>query len=744
LTPLSIMKRDSFPFYKQLDRTDCGPTCLRVIAKYYGKVYSAEYLREKCHLTREGVSVAGIIDGAEAIGLNALTVSVNIDTLRDEAPLPCIAYWRQRHFVVIYKVTKEHVYVSDPDFGKIRYTINDFLKGWLGNNFIENASEGLIILLETTPEFLSKDDTTQKSKLGLKFIIPYLRSYKNYIVQLVLGLLVGSVIQLVFPFLTQSIVDYGVRYQNLNFIYLILFGQIMLFASQTGIGIIRSWLLLHLGARINIAIASDFLRKLMRVPLSFFDSKITGDIMQRVEDNRRVEAFLSAQSLSMIFGTFNAVIFLAVLMYYHVTIGLIFLISAVLYSGWVMLFTKRIAELEYKRFDESAGNSSSLIQIIQGISEIKLNTSERRRRWEWEAIQIKLFKISVRVLSLMNYQSAGAVFINEFKNIIITFLAAKAVVDGQITLGMMLAIQYIIGQLNAPLNDFIFFVRNAQEAKISLERIGEIHDKEDETLDRDQKVESLPSDKTISINNLSFRYGGPSSALVLDDLSFSLPAGRITAIVGTSGSGKTTLLKLLLKLYNPTAGTIKVGNQNLENIDTAFWRKQCGAVMQDGYIFTDTLAKNITESNSEGMLDKERLLSSVQMANIEEFAERLPAGYNTRIGVAGTSGVTLSGGQKQRVLIARAIYKNPEFLFLDEATSSLDANNERVIMEGLENYFQGKTVLIIAHRLSTVKKADLILVMERGKVIEAGNHAELTAKQGAYYALVKNQLELGN
>lgn len=739
------MKIKKFPFYKQLDRTDCGPACLRMIAKHYGKLYSAEYLREKCHITREGVSVSGITDAAEAIGMHTLAASVSFDSLRDEVPLPCIAYWRQRHFLVVYAVEKETVFVSDPDHGKIKYNKDDFLKGWTGNKFLQNGStEGLVILLEPTPKFDELDEGTSKSKLGLKFLFPYLKPYQNYITQLFLGLIVGSILQLAFPFLTQSIVDYGVRYQNLSFIYLVLIGQIMLFVSQTTLSIIRSWLLLHLGARINISIASDFLTKLMKLPVSFFDSKITGDIMQRVEDNRRIEGFLSSQSLNLIFSAVNSIIFLGVLFYYNYLIGVIFLVGSVLYAIWVLIFSKKRAELDYRRFDESAGNSSSLIQIISGFSEIKLNGSEKRRRWEWEAIQIKLFKISLKGLAIANYQGAGAFFINELKNIFITFLAAKSVVDGEITLGMMLAIQYIIGQLNAPLNSFIGFVQNAQDAKISLERIGEIHDKDNESVNEYQGIDSLPKQKDLTINNLSFRYGGPGSSLVLNDVSLVIPEGKVTAIVGASGSGKTTLLKLLLKLYKPTSGNIKIGNVNLENIDNSFWRRNCGVVMQDGYIFTDTLLRNITESDSEKILDKEKLQRSVRIANIEEFAESLPAGYNSRIGVQGTSGVNLSGGQRQRVLIARAIYKNPGFLFFDEATSSLDANNERFIMEALEEYFQGKTVLTIAHRLSTVKKADQIIVMEKGRIIECGTHAELVEKRSAYFHLVKNQLELGN
>jgi len=734
----------SFPFYKQLDLTDCGPACLRMIAKFYGKVYSADFLREKCHITREGVSVSGITDGADSIGLHSIAVSIGFDSLRNEAPLPCIAYWRQRHFLIVHDINDTHVMVADPAHGKIKYSKDEFLNGWTGNKFLQADNEGLIILLEPTPRFYEDYGETKKSKLGLKYLLPYLKPYRSYLFQLLIGLVIGSVLQLALPFLTQSIVDYGVRYQDIHFIYLILIGQIMLFTSQTTLSIIRSWLLLHLGARVNISIASDFLTKLMKLPLSFFDSKITGDIMQRVDDNRRVESFLSSQSLGLVFSAFNAIVFLLVLFYYNLLIGTIFLTGSAIYILWVLTFSKKRAELDYRRFDESAGNSSSLIQIISGISEIKLNGSEKRRRWEWESIQIKLFRISLRGLTIANYQGAGAFFINELKNITITFLAAKSVLDGQITLGMMLAIQYMIGQINSPLNNLIGFIQSAQDARISLERIGEIEDQTEEQENSESKIDYLPNDRTIYIENLNFRYGGPSSKWIIEDLTLELPAGKVTAIVGTSGSGKTTLLKLLLKLYNPTNGSIKVGNVGLDKIDTPFWRNNCGVVMQEGYIFTDTLLRNITESDSEKILDKEKLQRSVNMANIEEFAENLPAGYYSRIGTQGTSGINLSGGQKQRVLIARAIYKDPNFLFFDEATSSLDANNEKVIMEELDHYFNGKTVLIIAHRLSTVRKADQIIVMEKGKIVESGSHESLTQARGAYYNLVKNQLELGN
>lgn len=740
------MKRSKFPFYKQFDRTDCGPTCLRMIAKHYGKIYSTEYLRDKSFITREGVSIMGIAEAAEDIGMHSLAANVNITALINDVPLPCIAYWRQRHFVVVYDVKGDSVFVADPEHGKLKYTKEEFTRGWTNTQHKTqvNNEEGLLLLLEPTPDFYQKEDSSSRKKPGFRMILPYFRPFRSYLVQLILGLVLSSILQFIFPFLTQAIVDNGIRYQNLNFVQLVLIGQVVIFLSQLSINIIRSWLLLHLGSRINIAISSDFLTKMMKLPLSFFDSKITGDIMQRVEDNRRVERFLSSQSLSIIFSFFNLLVFTILLFYYNKTIGGVFMLGSAVYVVWIYLFMKKRAELDFRRFDESAGNSSSMIQLINGMPEIKLNGSQKRRRWEWESIQIRLYNISIRTLAIAQFQGSGGNLINEMKNILITFIAATAVINGQMTLGMMLAIQYILGQLNVPLNNFLTFIQGAQDAKISLERIGEIHEIEDEDPSELSKVDSLGSSRDINISNLNFRYGAQGSPLVLDSFTVNIPEKKVTAIVGSSGSGKTTMLKLILKFYTAQEGSIKIGSIDLKNIDASFWRSKCGVVMQEGYIFTDTILKNITESDSEGMIDKVRLQEAVHVANIEEFIDKLPAGYNTRIGVQGTSGVTLSGGQKQRVLIARAIYKNPDYLFFDEATSSLDANNELKIMENLERFFVSKTVIVIAHRLSTVKNADNIIVMENGLIVEEGNHESLIRLKGKYYTLVKNQLELGN
>lgn len=735
------LKKHKFPFYKQFDRTDCGPACLRMLAKYYGKVYSPEYLRELCKITSEGVSVMGMTDAAEKIGFKTLVASVNYETLEKQAPLPCIVHWRQRHFLIVYKIEKGKIYVADPDYGHIVYEKEKFIKGWQNTRYLNNSDEGLVILLEPTPEFHEKIEEN-KEKKGFLSLLPYIKPYKKYTLQIIVGLTIVSIIQLILPFLTQSIVDKGINYRDLHFVVLVLIAQITLFFSQSFVNFVQNWLLLYVGSRINLTIASEFLIKLMKLPVSYFDSKIPGDILQRLQDSDRLERFLTT-SPTTLFSLVNMIIFMGILLYYNTVIFGIFLLGATLYIIWILFFMKKRAELDYRRFDESSGNSSSLLQIINGIREIKINGSEKRRRWGWEEMRIKLYKISIESLKLAQLQMIGANSINEVKNILISFTAAYAVIKGDMTLGMMLAVQYIIGQLNNPLISLVQFFRDAQDAKISLQRMNEIKEIKDEYEAQDINHE-VPKNKTIEIHNLSFQYGGENSKFILDNINLQIPQGKVTAIVGESGSGKTTILKLLLKLYNPTDGKISIGGIDLKNIDTREWRGVCGVVMQDGYIFTDTIARNITESQSDWMLDKAELLNAVKIANIEEMIESFPTGYNTRIGPTGTSGITLSGGQIQRTLIARAVYKNPQYLFFDEATSALDANNEKIIMENLNQFFSGKTVVVIAHRLSTVKNADNIVVLDKGKIIEQGTHTDLIKIKGAYFELVKNQLELSN
>ncbi|QMU28194.1 peptidase domain-containing ABC transporter [Adhaeribacter radiodurans] len=731
-----------FTFYRQLDEMDCGPTCLKMIAAFYGKVYATEYLRELSHTTREGVSLMGLSEAAEAIAMKSFAVKVDFTTLLNDVTLPCIIHWQQNHFVVVYRIGKNKIWVADPSFNLITYSKEEFLAGWLYNKKKTATDEGIVFIVEPTVQFFEEETGTENRRTGIKILFPYLKPFTKYILQLFVGLIIASILQLIFPFLTQGVVDYGIKNQNIHFIYLMLFAQLMLFFSQSTVEIIRSWILLHVGSRMSISLLSDFLVKVMKLPIAFFDSKMTGDLLQRIEDHNRIESLLSSTTLNVLFSVVNLFVFGTILAFYNLSILLIFLLGAVLYSGWVLFFMKRRATLDFKRYSYESENRNSLIQLIQGMQEIKLNNSEKRRRWEWETTQVKLFKISLKGLTVAQYQTLGANFINQIKNIFITFLSAKAVIQGDMTLGMMLAVQYIIGQLNEPINNFISFTRTAQDASLSLQRLGEIHDKEEEEKNNLAQTPFLATyAKDIFINNVSFSYSGPNSPAILKDLDFYIPQGKVTAIVGASGSGKTTLLKLLLKFYAPTQGKIQVGNISLNTISARAWREKCGVVMQDGFIFADTIARNITESDSHTSIDRKRLLHAVRVANIENFIESLPQGYNTNIG---GNGIALSGGEKQRLLIARAVYKNPEFLFFDEATSALDANNEKIIMKRLEDFYAGRTVVVIAHRLSTVKNADQVLMMDQGRIIESGSHDYLTQTKGAYYTLVKNQLELGN
>jgi ATP-binding cassette subfamily B protein len=717
-----------------------------MIAKHYGKNYSLQDLRQRCFITREGVSLLGISEAAEQIGFRSTGVQITWEQLQNEITYPCILHWRQDHFVVLYKITKKNqkqkIWIADPAHGLVKYTKEEFLKNWISNKN-QGKDSGIALLLEPSPDFyLAADEKQDKTKF--KFLLKYLSPHTSFITQVLLAMLVGSLLQLIAPFLTQAVVDKGINTQNINFVTLVLIAQLVLIISRTSVDFIRNWLLLHISTRINISLISDFLIKLMRLPIGFFDTKMIGDIMQRIGDHSRIESFLTGSSLNILFSMINLLIFSIVLALYDIKILGVFLLGSAIYFIWVWLFLKKRRELDFKRFAQLSSNQSNLFQLITGMQEIKLNNCERQKRWKWENIQARLFKVNIQGLTLSQWQQAGAVFFNESKNILITFMSAMAVINGDMTLGMMMAVQYIIGQLNAPVEQMIGFMRAAQDAKISMERLGEIHNKEDEEPETMVKVHSLPSNKTISINNLSFQYEGPNSNMVLEDLTVTIPQGKTTAIVGESGSGKTTLVKLLLGFYKPDKGEIKVGGTLLSNYSSSFWRSQCGAVMQDGFIFSDSIAENIAPSDDN--IDYIKLRNATKVANISDFIDNLPLGFNTKIGQEGSG---ISQGQKQRILIARAVYKNPEYFFFDEATNALDAYNEKVIVENLNEFFKGngtdkKTVVIVAHRLSTVKNADQIIVLEKGKIIEKGTHEELTKLKGKYYELVKNQLELGN
>ena len=725
-----------FPFFKQLDAMDCGPSCLRMITSYHGKNFSLQTLREKCFLTREGVSFLGISDAAESIGMRSVGARVSFAQLEGEVPLPAIVHWKEEHFVVVYAFGKGKVRVADPAFGLINYLTSDFLKGWCGSTD-QLKAKGLALIVEPTPDFyMQQEEKTDKSSFS--YLFSYLRNQKKFLWQLFFGLLLGSLFQLIFPLLTQTMVDVGINNRDIGFVTLILVAQLILFISQTTVDFFRSWILLHLTTRLNISLISDFLIKLMRLPISFFDAKMIGDLLQRVGDHTRIENFITSQTLNVLFSMVNLLVFSVVLAMYSWMILLVFVLGSLLYVLWIVLFLKRRRELDFHRFRQLSENQAKLIELITGMQEIKLNNCEKQKRWEWERIQARLFKVNIRRLSLNQTQTIGSSFINQLKNILISFLAAKLVMDGHITIGAMVAVSYIIGQMNAPLSNLMDFIQNAQDAKISLERLNEIHLRKDEENTEEPGLADLPANRDISVKAVTFQYEGPRSPKVLKEVSLAIPVNQTTAIVGMSGSGKTTLIKLILGFYPPVSGSILVGETNVDQISTTVWRDRCGVVMQDGFIFSDSILNNILVGDEK--IDRDRLEGAVRMANIQDYIESLPMGYHTKIGQEGAG---LSQGQKQRILIARAVYKNPEFLFFDEATNALDANNEKVIMENMNQFYKGRTVVVVAHRLSTVRNADQIVVLDKGEIVERGKHDELIRLKGNYWHLVKNQLELG-
>jgi len=782
----------NFPFYSQPGVMDCGPTCLRMVAKYYKKSIPLQFLRENTQIGKQGVNLLGISDAAESIGFRTQSIKLSYKELKGDARLPAILHWRQNHFIILYKIKQETFFIADPAAGLIKLSATEFKQNWISDK-TKKYDSGVALLLEPSPAFYNDDTIDDLKAKGLVFknIFKYILPYKKLVLQLIIGLAVASILQLFLPFLTQSVVDVGVNTANIHFVYIVLLAQLALFAGRMIIEFVRGWILLHISTRINVSILTDFLIKLMKLPVSFFDSKHTGDVMQRMNDHSRIENFLTGSSINVIFSLLNLVIFSIVLAVFNTGIFIVFAGASFCYSSWIIFFLKKRRDLDYRRFEIASKEQGVTIQLVQGMQEIKLNGVERQMRWIWERLQAKLFRLSMKNLSLNQLQEAGGFFMNEGKNILITYLSAKAVIDGQMTLGSMLAVQYIIGQLNSPIEQLIGFVQSLQNAKISMDRLNEIHAMEDEESDKKNLLQELPvaftkqvvGGKGITVNapftertlqqngrevnspeisngdsnlltsldestdrpaaicfqNVTFTYTGAGNDPVLRDINLQIPKGKTTAIVGISGSGKTTLLKLLLKFYQPQKGEIKLDDTSLSAISHKVWRSHCGVVMQESFIFSDSIAKNIAVGVDTP--DMERMKQSVELANVKEFIERLPLGYNTKIGAEGTG---ISMGQKQRILIARAIYRNPEFIFFDEATNSLDANNESVIMENLESFFKGRTVVVVAHRLSTVKHADQIVVLNKGTITEKGSHKELINLRGEYWTLVKNQLELGD
>lgn len=727
--------RRSFPFHKQSDAMDCGPTCLKMIAAHYGRDYPLQFLRNTCRISRQGVTFADLIAAGEQLGFKTLSAELPFAVLAKKAPLPCILHWDKQHFVVLYHITEKEVWLADPALGKgSRYSVPEFMAAWQ----VEDNGYGRALFLEPGPAFYTAPPVNGQ-RASLRSLLPYLKMHRKSLVPVSGTLLLAAVFSLLTPLLTQAIVDKGIRQQQVSLLLLICAGQLMLFLGRMVMDFLRARLLLKIGARTGIVMLKDFLHKLMRLPFSFFDNRQAGDNMQRVTDNQRVEDFLTSSLVAFVMSVVTLLVLGGVLLYYNWQICLLFTTLAAAGILWAGAFGEKRGRLDQKRFKILAANQDTLLEIFSAIQEIKLTGSEAARGAQWEALQERSFAVKLESLKLDQFIQGVAMFINEMRNVVITCLAAILVVNGHLSLGAMLAVTYVCGQLNAPVSQLTDFIRIAQHTRFSLRRMAEVHHEPDEDPPHAEDIPpALVTGKDLHLEGLSFQYGHKHSPFVLKNIHLVIPAGKVTAIVGMSGSGKTTLLKLLLKFYQPVQGQILIGGIPLQQLPAKAWRRYCGAVMQDGYVFRDTIANNVFAGATQR--DEARLHEACRMANIHDFFSAMPFGYETLVG---KDGYGLSEGQVQRLLIARLIYRNPSLVLLDEATNSLDAHNERAIINNLQGFFRGKTVVVVAHRLSTVKHADQILVMDKGAIVETGTHETLTARGGAYYQLIKNQLELG-
>lgn len=721
-----------FPTEYQMDAKDCGPASLKMVAKYFGRYYSLQYLRDKCGITKEGVSLLGISAAAESIGLHTAAFKCTIDDVILKVPFPVIIYWNENHFVVVYHANKKYIWVSDPCKGHVKYTKREFMEGW----YLKNEDKGVLLALEPTADFkLSKQEKKQE-KDSMLSMLRYFMPYKKEFSLIFFVMLVATLLQGILPFISKSVIDIGISTSDVNFINMVLAGNICILLSIMVFSVVRDWILMHITARVNIALISDYLIKLMKLPVTFFENKLLGDILQRAADHERIRSFIMNNSLSLIFSTFTFLLFSIILLIYNHVIFFIFLGGSILYVTWVMLFLSIRKKLDWQYFELISRNQSYWVETVSAIQDIKIYNYERARRWKWEEIQARLYHVNKRVLAVTNMQNLGAQFIESIKNMAITFFCATAVIRGDITFGVMISTQFIIGMLNGPLVQFISFVVSAQYAKISFLRMNEIRqlDDEDELLSVGSTT-ILPENRSLILKSVMFQYA-PHLPMVLTNINLIIPENKVTAIVGSSGCGKSTLLKLLVRLYKPSYGTVNMGGMNVTALNLRKWREMCGVVMQDGKIFSDTIKNNIVLDDEK--VDEAQLIKCCQIAQIKEEIDQMPRGFDTEIGEQGRG---LSGGQKQRLLIARALYRNPQYLFLDEATNALDTVNEQKIVKALNSAFENRTVVIIAHRLSTIRHADQIVVMNKGQIVEVGNHEQLMARRYMYYTLVNSQNE---
>lgn len=727
---MRIYKR--FPTEYQMDSQDCGPASLKMVAKHFGRYYSLQYLRDRCGITKEGVSLLDLSTGAEAIGLHSLAIKCSIDDLVQKVPFPAIVFWGQNHFVVVYHADRRHVWVSDPTKGHVKYSHEEFRNGW----YLEGEGHGVLLALEPTANFSSSKEEIEQRKDSMTGILRYFHPYRKSFGLIFLIMILATLLQSILPFISKAVIDVGIGTSDIHFINIVLIGNICILVSIMVFNVLRDWILMHITARVNIALISDYLIKLMKLPVSFFENKLLGDILQRAADHDRIRSFIMNNSLSLIFSTFTFVLFSIILLLYNHTILLIFLGGSVLYVCWVLLFLRIRKKLDWQYFELVSRNQSYWVETVTAIQDIKIYNYERARRWKWEEIQASLYHVNRRVLAVTNMQNLGAQFIDSIKNMAIVFFCAVAVIKGDITYGIMISTQFIIGMLNGPLIQFINFVVSAQYAKISFLRMNEIKqlDDEEELLSVGSTT-LLPENKDLTLSNVMFQYT-VNAPFVLEHIFLTIPENKVTAIVGGSGSGKSTLLKLLVRLYKPSYGEITMGGMNVMPINLRQWRDLCGVVMQDGKIFSDTVANNIVLDDER--IDKELLIESCRTAQILDEIHAMPQGFDTKIGERGRG---LSGGQKQRILIARALYRNPKYLFLDEATNALDTINERKIVEALNSAFANRTVVVVAHRLSTIRNADQIVVLDKGHVAEIGNHKSLMEQKGLYHDLVASQSE---